>query len=185
MMLNGANLSSAVKGVFDDVAMVLAGGEEFDLSTPEGRKAADVAKMKKIADALRASFKAKDNNDTENTRLKMVKNYVQVAVFADGTTDIFVDGYGDKSGWVSRNPALSEYGEAFAQKFDLSSLQVNYTDAVSAWKNGYIVMYDTDNKDVITYKKLSSDDNNTYKTGGVNAGWNWWNNSNINDSALQ
>ena len=186
MMLNGSNLGGAVKGVFDDVAMVLAGGEEFDLSTPEGRKAADVAKMKTIADALRASFKAKDNNDTENTRFKMEKNYVQVAVFADGTTDIYVDGYGSGSGgWVSRNPNLSVYGDAFAQKFDLSSLKVNYTDADSAWKDGYIVMYDTNNKDEITYKPLTSGDYNAYKTGGVYTGSGWWSKSNIKDSALQ
>ena len=181
MMLNGTNLGSAVKGVFDDVAMVLAGGEEFDLSTPEGRKAADVAKMKTIADALRASFKAKDNNDTENTRFKMAKNYVQVAVFADGTTDIFVDG----KGWVSRDPDLAVYGDAFAQKFDLSSMKVNYTDADSAWKDGYIVMYDTNNKDEITYKPLTSGDYNAYKTGGVYTGSGWWSKSNIKDSALQ
>ena len=181
MMLNGANLGGAVKGVFDDVAMVLAGGEEFDLSTPEGRKAADVAKMKTIADALRASFKAKNNNDTENTRFKMEKNYVQVAVFADGTTDIFVDG----KGWVSRDPDLAVYGDAFAQKFDLSSMKVNYTDADSAWKDGYIVMYDTNNKDEITYKPLTSGDYNAYKTGGVYTGSGWWSKSNIKDSALQ
>jgi len=47
MMLNGTNLGGAVKGVFDDVAMVLAGGEEFDLNTPEGRKSADLAHIKK------------------------------------------------------------------------------------------------------------------------------------------
>ena len=181
MMLNGTNLGSAVKGVFDDVALVLSGGEEFDLSTAEGRHDADVAKMKTIADALRASFKAKNNNDTENTRIKMAKNYVQVAVFSDGTTDIYVDG----KGWVSRDPDLSVYRDTFAQKFDLSSVKVNYTDAGSAWKDGYIVMYDTDNKDVITYKPLTSGDYNTYQTGGVTAGWNWWNKGNINDPSLQ
>ena len=181
MMLNGSNLGGAVKGVFDDVAMVLAGGEEFDLNTPEGRHDADVAKMKTIADALRASFKANNNNDTENTRLKMAKNYVQVAVFADGTTDIFVDG----KGWVSRDLDLAVYGDAFAQKFDLSSLKVNYTDADSAWKDGYIVMYDTNNKDEITYKPLTSGDYNAYKTGDVYTGSGWWSKSNIKDSALQ
>ena len=181
MMLNGSNLGGAVKGVFDDVAMLLAGGEEFDFSTPEGRHDADVAKMKTIADALRASFKANNNNDTENTRLKMAKYYVQVAVFADGTTDIFVDG----KGWVSRDPDLAVYGDAFAQKFDLSSMKVNYTDADSAWKDGYIVMYDTHNKDEITYKPLTSGDYNAYKTGGVYTGSGWWSKSNIKDSALQ
>ena len=46
-------------------------------------------------------------------------------------------------------------------------------------------MYDTDNKDVITYKPLTSGDYNTYQTDGVTAGWNWWYKGNINDPSLQ
>jgi hypothetical protein len=177
MMLNGTNLGGAVKGVFDDVAMVLAGGEEFDLNTPEGRHDADVSKMKSIAAALKAAFKAKNNNDAEDTRLNMAKNYVQVAVFPDGTTDIFIDG----KGWVSRNPDLAVYGEAFATKFDLSSVRINYTDSDSAWKNGYIVHYEGDGN-AILYKPLTSSDYNTYLTGG---GSGWWYKSNISDPSLQ
>ena len=76
-------------------------------------------------------------------------------------------------------------GSILLGAYDLSSMKVNYTDADSAWKDGYIVMYDTDNKDVITYKPLTSGDYNAYKTGGVNTGSGWWYKSNIEDSALQ
>lgn len=47
MMLNGANLGSAVAGVYDNVANVLF-GSEYDLSTPEGRLAADKDRIKKL-----------------------------------------------------------------------------------------------------------------------------------------
>ena len=76
-------------------------------------------------------------------------------------------------------------GSILLGAYDLSSMKVNYTDADSAWKDGYIVMYDTHNKDEITYKPLTSGDYNAYKTGGVNTGSGWWYKSNIEDSALQ
>lgn len=173
--LQGVGLKDAVVGVFDDVATVLAGGP--DLSTPEGRHDADVAKMKTIAEALKASFKK--NNDAEDTRINMQKNYVAVAVFPDGTTDIYVDG----KGWVSRISDLSNYGDAFAQRYDLSKVSLNYTDTNSEWKDGYFIMYQYDGS--VLYKKLNSGDYNTYTTGGAQAGWNWWSKSNISDAALQ
>lgn len=58
MVLNGSNLGGAVKGVFDDVAVALGGGE-FDLSTPEGRNkaiAADYANLKSIGDKIKSTF---------------------------------------------------------------------------------------------------------------------------------
>ncbi|MBQ6744028.1 MAG: hypothetical protein IJR05_04670 [Acidaminococcaceae bacterium] len=121
MMLNGVGLKDAVVGVFDDVAEVLAGGEEFDLNTPDGRLAADKANMKKLGNAFANSFKASTSpnntatwNVIDDGKLVIQKNFAVAYVFPDGTADLFVDG--------DKNPTsfwLSDIKETDPDKYNL------------------------------------------------------------------
>ena len=160
MMLNGTNLGSAVKGVFDDVALVLSGGEEFDLSTAEGRKKADYATMKKIGQALQNDF----SKDGVNGTVQVPKNFVHLTVFSDGTVGLYVDG---GPNWTTD----AKYIEALkAQGIDLSSIKLN--DTTGEWGNGYTVFYDVNNQTIQYQKRSASDTIN-------NSGHGYWYNPNL------
>ena len=96
--LQGVGLKDAVVGVFDDVAMVLAGNSDgLDLSTSEGRHAADLANMKKFGIAMANEFSfsssvgARNKLDSDGKFVSQ-KNFSVLYVFADGTADLYVDG---------------------------------------------------------------------------------------------
>ena len=102
MMLNGANLGSAVAGVYDNVANVLF-GSEYDLSTPEGRLAADKARIKKLGEAIAANFKKKNvkKDDYEKVDNPAILNgdYLSILVLPDGSINIYTAVDGGK--WLS------------------------------------------------------------------------------------
>ena len=99
MILNGTNLGGAVNGVFDKVALVLGGGEEFDLSTLEGRNkaiAADYANLKSIGDKIKSTFFI-NSKESANGRYH-VPGEISVVILPDGTADILIN---DKSGFFN------------------------------------------------------------------------------------
>lgn len=103
MMLNGADLGGTVKGVFDDVANVLA-GSEYDLSTPEGRLAADKARIKKLGEALAANFKHNSKNvddsyDKADNPTTLQGDYLSILVLPDGSLNVFTAANGGK--WLT------------------------------------------------------------------------------------
>jgi len=174
MMLNGTNLGGAVKGVFDDVAMVLSGGEEFDLSTAEGRKAADIATMKKLGEGLAKNFKITfnnpiDNNEKSSDAIAMQKNFVHVTVFSDGTVDAYIDG-GSGTGdvfWLSSlsqdDERYQKYSQAFKNAgFDITNPEkatssLGVKDTEGEWKNGYSVVFGAYNGEAtVKYVSLPS-----------------------------
>ena len=104
MMLNGVNLGSAIKGVYEDVANVLF-GSEYDLSTPEGRLAADKARIKKLGEAIAANFKktgAKDEFDKSKNPepVNLKGDYLSILVLPDGSLNIFT-GTGSQGKWLT------------------------------------------------------------------------------------
>lgn len=186
MMLNGTNLGGAVKGVFDDVAMVLAGGEEFDLNTPEGRKSADLAHIKKIGLSMANSFSfsnsvAARNKVDSDGKLVSQKNFSVLYVFPDGTADLFVDGDGYTSSfWLSdaklnNDPRADLYEQTLSNAGininDKSAMQINSASDGGNLQNGYAVVLDkngasfwgnTDsNFNASTYKSYKTSSNST------------------------
>ena len=126
MMLSGSNIGSAVAGVYDDVANVLF-GSEYDLSTPEGRLAADKARIKKLGEAIAANFKKKNvkKDDYEKVDNPAILNgeYISILVLPDGSLNIFT-GSGNQGKW------LTELAQSDSQS-DLDT----YNNYVSALQN--------------------------------------------------
>lgn len=101
MMMNGSNLGGSVKGVFDDVANVLL-GPEYDLNTPEGRLAADKARIKKLGESLAAHFKKKNVKDDypKDNPVDLNGEYISILVLSDGSVNIFT-GTGQNGKWLT------------------------------------------------------------------------------------
>lgn len=172
MMLNGANLGSAVAGVYDNVANVLF-GSEYDLSTPEGRLAADKDRIKKLGEAIAANFKktgAKDEFDKSKNPEPVGLNgdYLSIIVLPDGSLNIFT-GKGNQGKW------LSELAQSDPDTYNnyVSALQNAGIDL----SNGYVVgdsIKNSNKKDMGTtqyytdanFKPYSSEDE-----GGLNNGY--------------
>ena len=164
--LQGVGLKDAVVGVFDDVATVLA-GSEFDLSTPEGRKAADLAAMKKIGKALADNVvkgPQKDWNTIQDGKLVIQKNFMLVAVFSDGTVDAYVDGQGGSPEfWLSTLDENSDTYKNYMNTLNNAGIDLTNPEKLKStfgvkddsadWKNGYAVAYDNGN---IKYMALPS-----------------------------
>jgi Flp pilus assembly pilin Flp len=159
MMLNGANLSGAVKDTFDSVANLL-GGESVALSPKE----ADKQKILQIGNYLQDNFVFGDNFGV-NTDGKMVLkgDYVCVYVTGDGTADIHVQGKTGNQGWYSLNPNLfnNNNEKPFYDSMltdlalsDKSKWAPGYTETDSQWSNGYAVMYGKDGK--VSYWNMDS-----------------------------
>ena len=136
-----------------------------DLSTPEGRRREDIDTMHEIKDALLTAY----NND----KIIFAKNYVQVAVFADGSVKMFQDRYNGEP-WSEEN--TSSISDALkAAGINTDNIPINSTDA--KWKNGYIIHLGKDG--TVSYKQLDASDNTS-----ENIGWGWWNKPNIEDADL-
>ena len=94
MMLNGSNLGGVVKGVFDDVAEVIA--NFTDSRTPEEK---DFANMIKIGEGLARNFKYRESyvsdpyqDEKSEGCVSLPYNYISVVVLPDGTVDVYFDG---------------------------------------------------------------------------------------------
>ena len=134
MMLSGADLGDAITGVFDNVANVLA-GSKYDLSTPEGRLAADKAKIKELGESLAKYFKHSSSSvddpyaDTkaENAQI-LKKNFVSVVVLPDGSLDVYFDGNGNQqTGWHTWYSSMTDEQKAYYASA-LKSVGIEYND---------------------------------------------------------
>lgn len=84
MMMSGSDLGGAIKGAFDNAA---------NLSTPEGRLAADKARIKKLGETLASKFKksgVKDNFN-KNNPAELQGTYISILVLPDGSLNVFSD----------------------------------------------------------------------------------------------
>lgn len=177
--LQGVGLKDAVVGVFDDVAMVLAGNSDgLDLSTSEGRHAADLANMKKFGIAMANEFSfsssvgARNKLDSDGKFVSQ-KNFSVLYVFADGTADLYVDGDAYTNAfWLSdaisnNDPRAALYlqtlNNAGIDITNKNAMRINSASDGSELQNGYAVVL---NKKGATY--WSNNNNNfnadTYKT---------------------
>ncbi len=107
---------------------------KYDLSTPEGRKRADVDNMENIADAFDKAFK--------DGKLEFEKNFIQFTVYGDGegnvrATKTFIDSY-----WSQTGERMDRQREKINQiikdsGIDFDNIKVNSTD--DKWKYGYTI----------------------------------------------
>ena len=114
---------------------------KYDLSTPEGRKRADVDNMENIADAFDKAFK--------DGKLEFEKNFIQFTVYGDGegnvrATKTFIDSY-----WSQTGERMDRQREKINQiikdsGIDFDNLKVNSTD--DKWKYGYTINIGKDGK---------------------------------------
>lgn len=171
MMLNGANLSGAIKGVYDDVANVLF-GSGYDLSTPEGRLAADKARIKKLGEALAANFKKNNNNvkddfDKVDNPAILNGDYLSILVLPDGSLNVFTAANGGK--WLSE----LEHSDPTLYNNYVSALQNAGIDL----SNGYVVgesIKNSKNKDMGTTQYYTDTNLKPYSSGdegGINYGY--------------
>lgn len=170
MMLNGANLGSAVAGVYDNVANVLF-GSEYDLSTPEGRLAADKARIKKLGETIAANFK---KNNAKKDDYKKVDNpatlngdYLSILVLPDGSLNIYTAVDGGK--WLSE---LAQSKPDIYKNY-VSALQNAGIDL----SNGYVVgdsIKNSKQKDMGTTQYYTDTNFKPYSSGdegGLNNGY--------------
>lgn len=171
MMLNGTDLGGAIKGVFDDVANVLA-GSEYDLSTPEGRLAADKARIKKLGEALAANFKHNSKNvddsyDKADNPTTLRGDYISILVLPDGSLNVFTAANGGK--WLSE---LKDSDPTLYNNY-VSALQNAGIDL----SNGYVVgdsIKNSKNKDMGTTQYYTDTNLKPYSSGdegGINYGY--------------
>ena len=170
MMLSGSNIGSAVAGVYDDVANVLF-GSEYDLSTPEGRLAADKARIKKLGEAIAANFKKKNVKDEfEKVDNPAILNgdYLSILVLPDGSLNIFT-GTGSQGKWLTE----LEQSDPTTYNNYVSALQNVGIDLSNSYVSDAVVKNDKD-KDMgktqyytdANFKPYSSGDE-----GGLNNGY--------------
>ena len=117
--LQGVGLKDAVVGVFDDVTAVLAGGEEFDLNSEEGRNkaiAADYANLKKIGEKIKETFYI-NGQEQANGRYHLPGEF-SVVVLPDGTADVLIN---DMQGFFNSEEWGRNRGSYWLS--DLNSLQ--------------------------------------------------------------
>ncbi|WP_093729156.1 hypothetical protein [Succiniclasticum ruminis] len=155
--------------MFDDAANVLA-GSEFDLSTPEGRLAADKARIKKLGESLASHFKktgARDGFDKVDNPVELNGDYISILVLPDGSLNIYCAADGKK--WLteleqSDKTTYDKYASALKDiGIDLSNSYIS-DDVVknSSGKEMGKTQYYTDTN----FKLYSSGDE-----GGLNNGY--------------
>lgn len=169
VLMSGGGIKDSVKGVFDDVANVFA-GSKYDLSTPEGRLAADKARIKKLGEALAANFKknkVKDDFDKADNPVELNGDYLSILVLPDGSLNIFSAANGGK--WLTEleteNPTTyNSYVSALRNVgIDLSNAYISDTVVKnSKEKEMGTTQYYTDSN----FKLYSSGDE-----GGLNNGY--------------
>ena len=137
-----------------------AGGN--DLTTAAGRRQEDIDNMHAIANALAKA--------QEDGTLTFAKNYVQVAVFKDGTMAYYMDGKGNSDADVQKIKDALANSQLSTENTPLYS-----TDA--KWANGYVVHFNANGS--VSYKAISASENNNKEII-----WNWWNKGNITDEDL-
>jgi len=147
---------------------VTAEGECFlrwggnDLTTPAGRRKEDIDNMHAIAKALTEAM--------DQGNLYQAKNYVQVAVFKDGTMAYYQDGRGNSEADIKTiKDALQAAG------LNTDNTPLHSTDA--KWKNGYVIHFEKNGH--VNYKAISESENQDKEIK-----WNWWNKANLSDDDL-
>ena len=129
---------------------------KYDLSTPEGRKRADVDNMENIADAFDKAFK--------DGKLEFEKNFIQFTVYGDGegnvrATKTFIDSY-----WSQTDERMDRQREKINQiikdsGINFDNLKVNSTD--DKWKYGYTINIGKDGK-IEIWARNKNDSPNDY-----------------------
>ncbi len=99
MLMGNGGIKDAVIDTFDRVATFIA------CTTPEGRLAADKARIKKLGEAIAANFKRNNNNViddyTKADSYAVLKGeYISILVLSDGSVNIFT-GTGGNGKWLT------------------------------------------------------------------------------------
>ena len=137
-----------------------------DLSTDSGRRKEDIDSMHRIANALNTAY--------HNHKLSFNKDYIEVAVYADGTMHYF----NNSNGGI---PWSEESTKTIINALDVAGLSTRNTPIYatdSAWKDGYIVHIENDG--TLKYKKMLP-----FQNLDEHIGWGWWNNSDLSEEELK
>ena len=88
MLMNAGGIKDAVIDTFDRVANFIA------LTTPEGRLAADKARIKKLGESLAANFKKNgvENSYQNENAVDLRGNHLSILVLPDGSMNLWCDG---------------------------------------------------------------------------------------------
>ena len=133
-----------------------------DLTTAAGRRQEDIDNMHNITNVLKEEY--------EKGTYGFAKNYVQVAVFKDGTMAYYMDGRGNSEADVQGLKAALANGNLNTENTPLYS-----TDA--KWANGYIIHIEKNG--MVYYKAISASENENKTIGS-----GWWYKGNITDEDL-
>ena len=152
MLMGNGGIKDAVIDTFDRVANFIA------LTTPEGRLAADKARIKKLGESLAANFKKNGvtNSYQNGNAVDLRGNHLSILVLPDGSMNLWCDGK-----WfteLTNNDGLTRYQTALQNAgLDISNVFISDT-GTSPNKSQYI----TDSN----YKLYSSGDE-----GGLTNGY--------------
>ncbi len=138
------------------------GGSKTYSNDSAGRREHDIDNMHAIANALDVASKSGN--------LRQAKNYVQVAVFQDGTMAYFQDSKGNSDADTKTIRDALEAAGINTEHTDLNSTDAN-------WKYGYVIHYDKNGS--IHYKAISEAENESKVIV-----WNWWNKKDLEDEDL-
>ena len=127
---------------------------KYDLSTPEGRKQADVDNMNTIKSALQQAY--------EDGKLSFPKNYIEIGVYSDGEgnlkgSEVYYDSWSWNTTPEQRNANQKMMMDNVNQilkdaGIDLATAGVNSTD--DKWKYGYKIFIEkTGNIEMIAVGK--------------------------------
>lgn len=146
---------------------------KYDLSTPEGRKRADVDNMENIADAFKKAFV---DNELPILQDKNIQS-VQFTVYGKdngGDTKLTINTkYPGSQAYKEIQSGLPELIKSYG--IDLDSLGVNSAD--DKWKYGYTINYDTGTKQLSIWARGKNDNSSN--------GVYWWAQTNITEADRQ
>ena len=150
---------------------------KYDLSTPEGRKQADVDNIHAIEDALTQAY--------QDGKLSFPKNYIELGVYSDGEGNLKgTEVYYDSWGWNVTADARNNNQKAMMENVnqilkdagvDLANIKVNSTDA--KWKYGYKIFIEKTGAIIIIANKENSQPYTSH-------GWSQYSNH-ITDNDMQ
>ncbi len=146
---------------------------KYDLSTPEGRKRADVDNMENIANAFKKAFV---DNELPILQDKNIQS-VQFTVYGKdngGDTKLAINSkYPGSKAYNEIQSGLPELIKSYG--IDLDSLGVNSAD--DKWKYGYTINYDVGKKQLSIWARGKNDNSSD--------GFYWWAQTDITEADRQ